>query len=174
MKHLNNLAKSINQTLGLLRRTKSFLPPFARRTLFTVLILPLFDYNNIVWGNKNNSTLMNSLQILQNKAAKLVLDAPPLSSSTEALKTLNWTPLGIRRQKHRCIFIFKCYDVLIDSDFKLTRNNSVHNYYTRTNSDLHLPKAKTNWGKQEIIYHIIYLHNNVMWCHKTPLKNTSM
>ena len=32
---------------------------------------------------------MNSLQILENKAAKLILDAPPLSSATEALKLLN-------------------------------------------------------------------------------------
>ena len=57
---------------------------------------------------------------------------------------LNWTPLEIRRQKHRPIFIFKYYNGLIDSDFKLTRNNSIHNHYTRTNSDLHLLKANTN------------------------------
>ena len=52
--------------------------------------------------------LMNSLQILENKAAKLiVLDVPQLSSATEALKLLNWTPLKIRRHKHCCILIFK-------------------------------------------------------------------
>ena len=30
-----------------------------------------------------------------------------------------WTPLGIRRHKHLCIFIFKCINGLIDFDFKL-------------------------------------------------------
>ena len=38
---------------------------------------------------------MNSLQIQENKAAKLVVDARPLSLATEALKLLNWTLLGI-------------------------------------------------------------------------------
>ena len=42
------------------------------------------------------------------------IDAPPLFSATETLKLLNWTPLGIRRHKHR--FIFKCIDGLIDFD----------------------------------------------------------
>ena len=38
---------------------------------------------------------MNSLQIQENKAAKLVVDARPLSLATETLKLLNWTLLGI-------------------------------------------------------------------------------
>ena len=53
--------------------------------------IPLLDYADIIWGDKNNSVLMNSLQILENKA-KLILDAPPPSSATDALKLLNWTP----------------------------------------------------------------------------------
>ena len=92
---------------------------------------------------------MNFLQILENKAAKLILDAPPLSSATEALKLLNWTPLGMRRHKHRCIFIFKCINALIDFDFKLTTNNNIHSHNTRTSKNLHLPKANTNWEKQK-------------------------
>ena len=98
--HIDNLITKINQRLGLLRRVKSYLPLEARCTLYTSLILPLLDYADIIWGDKNNAVLMNSLQILENKAAKLILDAPPLSSATDALKLLNWTPLGIRRHKH--------------------------------------------------------------------------
>ena len=103
---------------------------------------------------------MNSLQILENKAAKLILDAPPLSSATEALKLLNWTPLGIRRHKHRCIFIFKCINGLIDFDFKLTTNNNIHSHNTRTSKNLHLPKANTNWGKQKPTYQASNDFNN--------------
>ena len=35
--------------------------------------------------DKNNSTLINSFQILENEADKLILDAPPLSLENEAL-----------------------------------------------------------------------------------------
>ena len=147
--HIDNLITKINKRLGLLRRVKSYLPLEARCILYTSLILPLaLDYAGIILEDKNNSVLMNSLQILENKAAKLILDAPPLSSATEALKLLNWTPLAIRRHKHRCIFIFKCINGLIDFDFKLTTNNNIHSHNTRTSKNLHPPKANTNWGKQ--------------------------
>ena len=113
---------------------------------------------------------MNSLQILENKAAKLILDAPPLSSATDALKLLNWTPLGIRRHKHRCIFIFifKCINGLIDFDFKLTTNNNIHSHNTRTSKNLHLPKVNTNWGKQKPTYQASNDFNNL----DNTIKNT--
>jgi len=36
---------------------------------------------------------MENLQILQNKAAKIILDRHPRSSATEALDSLAWKPL---------------------------------------------------------------------------------
>jgi len=42
---------------------------------------------SIVWGDKNNKVLMDSIQVVQNRAAKMVLDRAPHSSSTEALET---------------------------------------------------------------------------------------
>ena len=38
------------------------------------LVMPLFDYADLVWGDKHNVTLMTSSQVLQNKAAKIILD----------------------------------------------------------------------------------------------------
>ena len=55
--------------------------------------MPLFEYADLVWGDKHNITLMSSLQVLQNKAAKVILNRPLYSSSTEALATLKWLPL---------------------------------------------------------------------------------
>ena len=40
------------------------------------LVMPLFEYADLVWGDKHNVTLMSSLQVLQNKAAKIILDRP--------------------------------------------------------------------------------------------------
>ena len=90
---------------------------------------------------------MNSLQILGNKAAKLIVVAPPLSSATDALKLLNWTPLGIRRHKRCCIFIFKCINGLIDLDIKLTTNNNIHSHNIRTSKNLHLHQHQHKLGK---------------------------
>ena len=56
--------------------------------------MPLFDYADLVWEDKHNVTLMTSLQVLQNKAAKIILDnRPRYSSATHAVATLKWVPL---------------------------------------------------------------------------------
>jgi hypothetical protein len=159
--YIENLMSKINQRLGILRRVKPLLPLNARLAFYTATILPLFDYADIIWGDKNNTGLMNGLQTLENKAAKLILDLPPLSSATEALATLHWLPLSSRRYKHRCIFIYKCTNGLFDFDFKLTTNNCIHSYHTRSCNNLHLPKANTNWGKLRPTYYASMDFNNL-------------
>ena len=43
---------------------------------YNSLVMTLFDYADLVWGDKHNVTLMSSLQVLQNKAAKIICDKP--------------------------------------------------------------------------------------------------
>ena len=43
---------------------------------------------------------MHDLQVLQNKAAKGILDRPNYASSTVALKTLGWPTLSQERLVH--------------------------------------------------------------------------
>ena len=65
--------------------------------------MPLFDYADLVWGDKHNLTLMSSLQTLQNKAANLILDRPFYSSASDALTTLNWVSLEETLPKEMCL-----------------------------------------------------------------------
>ena len=69
----------------------------------STMVIPILEYASIVWGDKNNKVLMDSLQVLQNKAAKLILDRATHSSSTQALVALNWTNLSTRRLMQRCL-----------------------------------------------------------------------
>ncbi|CAB4033674.1 Hypothetical predicted protein, partial [Paramuricea clavata] len=100
---IDALSKKVSQRLGVLRRVKYLLPLHGRLAIYNSLILPLFDYADIVWGNKNNKVLMHNLQVLQNNAARTILDYPKYFSGTEALAQLNWMPLSERRRQHRCI-----------------------------------------------------------------------
>ena len=65
--YIENLMSKINQRLGMLRRVKPLLPLNARLAFYSATILPLFDYADIIWGDKNNTGLMNGLQTLENK-----------------------------------------------------------------------------------------------------------
>ena len=68
------------------------------------------DYGEIIWGDQGNSALTDDLQVLQNKAARIILDFPPNASSSDALAKLHWKPLLRRRAGHRAIFINKSID----------------------------------------------------------------
>ena len=64
--------------------------------------MPLFEYAYDVWGDKHNETAVSSLQLLQNNAAKIILDCPLYSSASHALATLKWIPLEKRRFQLIC------------------------------------------------------------------------
>lgn len=66
-----------------------------------------FDYENIIWNDRRNASLMSELQVLQNKATRHILDYPKHSSATEAIKRLEWEPLVRRSLEHHAVYICK-------------------------------------------------------------------
>ena len=137
----------------LISRFKHLLPYNARLLYYNSLVLPVFDYADLVWGDKDNAVLMNNLQVLQNKAAKLVLNKPLYSSATDALSQLGWLNLNRRRHFHRCLYVYKCVNGIASHKLELSRNSDVHRYNTRSKDHLRLPTVKRNWGKQRTCYH---------------------
>ena len=123
--------------------------------------MPLFEYADLVWGDKHNITLMSSLQVLQNKAAKVILNRPLYSSSTEALAVLKWLPLEKRRFQRRCVHVYKCINGLINHDMDLIRQDVLHRHNTRNKGNFRLPRVKRNWGKQRTQYHAVSDFNSL-------------
>ena len=105
---VDQMFSKINKKLGLLKRIRYCLLLDARLLFFNSYVLPLFDYADIVWGDRGNSTLMLQLQSLHNKATKIILDLPIGSSASVALNKLEWKTLARRRAEHRATFIYKC------------------------------------------------------------------
>ena len=68
-----------------------------------------------MWGDKSNNTLMGQLQVLQNKAAKVLLNLPPRSLSTEAVDRLDLKTFSKRRHFHRCVMMQKYLSGEIES-----------------------------------------------------------
>ena len=91
--NIDVISTKINQGIGLIRRIRNVLPLQSRVTLYNTLILPLFDNGDVIWGDENNETIMSELQILQSKAAKVLLGQP----STEALRSLDLKSLSAGR-----------------------------------------------------------------------------
>ena len=85
---------------------------------------------------------MKELQILQNKAAKLILDRSPHSSSTDALTVLRWLNLEERRKCHLCIYAYKCINGQLNHSLDIVRKTDTHSYNTCNNDTIKLPKIK--------------------------------
>ena len=135
---------------------------YACMLFYNSLVMPLFDLcrPSLVWGDKH-VTLMTSLQVLQNKAAKIILDRPLYSSATHALATLKWVPLEKRRFQRRCIYVYKCLNGLVEHDMNFIRQQEQHDYNSRTKLNLRLPSVKRNWGKQRTAFHAIKDFNSL-------------
>ena len=84
--HTDFVSKKVNQRLGVLRRIKHLLPNYARNVFVSFMVLPFYDYCDIIWGDRNSRALMDSPQVLHNK---IVLNRPVHSSSTQALIDLS-------------------------------------------------------------------------------------
>ena len=112
--------------------------------MYDSMMVPLFDYADIVWGDRDNKLFMKSLQILQNKAANVILDRPNRSSSSDALATLKWDSLEERRKLQRTSFVKKT--LLNNVNTSNVRGNEILTYNTRNKGNFRLSNSRTNWG----------------------------
>ena len=74
-------ARGIANAIDMKLKIKKFLDINARKTYYNGYILPLIDYCCIIWGECKNEGITIILK-LQKRAARLILDADPLSPST--------------------------------------------------------------------------------------------
>ncbi len=50
--HINKMCSKISQRTGLLQKIKYVVPNQTIKMLYNVLVLPLFDYDNIIYSTK--------------------------------------------------------------------------------------------------------------------------
>ena len=87
--HLDNVAKKIRQRIGVLSRVRKYMDQQLAIQLYNALILPLFDYFDVVYGNCSLSQL-SKLQRLQNRAGKIILQVPFDTPTSKVHSDLKW------------------------------------------------------------------------------------
>ena len=160
--HVNYISTKVNQRLGILRRIKHFLPIHIRELYVKSMILPLLDYSDIVWWDKHNKTLMAKVQLLQNKAAKLILDKAKHSSAMEAISELDWLVLSERQRQHRLFFLYlnACMDWLTGILILCTQGKpTLITLDTKTTSKC--PNLGASGGQQRLTYQAIHEWNDL-------------
>ncbi len=101
-KHIYKMCNKISKTLGLLKILKKFIPSNTLIMLFNILVLPHFDYANVVWWIACG-TQVKYVYKLQKRAARILTGANRFSRIKPLFKKLNWMPLTERIQYHTAV-----------------------------------------------------------------------
>ena len=161
-RHINETENKISKSLGIIFRLSSFLPLNILRLLYCSLILPYLSYCNIVWGNTYSSHL-NKLNILQKKAIRIISGAPPLSHSSHLFLNLNILKFPDINVTQQLTFVYSALHSILPNHLTnmFVFNNSIHNYCTRSRTDIYIPNHSTNYFQHNIRYSGPSLYNKL-------------
>ena len=104
--HIDYIKKKVSRRIGAMYRSKNLLPLKYRKMFANALMLPQFDYLDIIWS-KANKTKLNELDIIYKKVAKIALDFDIQEKSVLVYKEMKWLPLHIRRQLHLAAYMYR-------------------------------------------------------------------
>ena len=108
--HVNSVCTKISQRLGIISRIRNCLPQETAKMLVESVVIPLFDYGDIISSNCSSHCL-SRLQRLLNR--QIIIKLPIRTSSSEVRSKLNWLTLTERQNLHLCSMVFKCYNGLV-------------------------------------------------------------
>ena len=151
----------VSKGIGI-RRMKSYVPKYSLMHVYNALIMAYFDYCSLVWDTCSNY-LIENLQKLQNRAARVISGKTYEIRSREILSDLGWQPLEKRMKFKKAAFMYNIKHNNLSKPMKdmfEISNNEFHNL--RSNAvDFHIPKPKTNFMKKSISYSGALLWNNL-------------
>ena len=125
--HVDYISSVVSKRIGVIRRVKFYLPPATLKLLANALVFPHFDYCSPVWSNCI-SEFCNSLQILQNKLARVLLSADIRTPISDMMNTLCWNKLNDRWNKQLLVIVFKCLQHNAPSYLSLQFTFTSHSY----------------------------------------------
>ena len=140
--------------------------------LYTSLIIPHFDYCNVVWGNAGN-TLLSKLDVLQKTAGKVILGLPRRFPTDVLFSRLGWEKLCDRRLTHLNILVYKSLSCNVPSNLCniFTTLSNSHSYSTRAccQGNLVLPPCRNTSDTRKFTYRGASAFNNLPAAAKSPL-----
>jgi hypothetical protein len=158
--HVDHVRKKVLTGLYFLRKSKYVVPTHVQTMLYKTIVAPHFDYCNVVWGRYNNF-LNNKLQVLQNRAAKIITGTNRYGSSTQALNDLNWKNLEDKLSFNEAVIMFKIVNNLAPSYLSKRFTKKESRYNTRNNDGLYMDKPNTEYKKRSLSYRGAKLWNSI-------------
>ena len=110
-KHLNNIIKITAHKINLLAKVRQYLTNNACINIYKTMILPYFDYANILFINSSKK-LLDKLDPLQRRALRICLKTGDEMPEIILLKSTSTASLDKRRYAHLLNYMYKKNHVL--------------------------------------------------------------
>ena len=162
--HIEKICKKASAGIGAIRSLKPFVPTTSLTTIYRALVQPYFDHRSPLWDTCGK-VQRDKLQKLQSRAARVITGANYEISSTDILNQLQWPTLDSRRSRAKSILMYKilnnqCAPCLRNLFLKVSDCDKKCDL-RNTNTDLALPKPKTNFLKCSFQYSGATLWNSL-------------
>ena len=151
--HVNVVVKKVSVAIRGLIQVRPYIPTKTALTIYHTMILPLFDYCDIVWDNLPQYQV-ERLQKLQNRIARIICRRGYETRSADLRQKLNWKTLSERRKEHKAVTIHKIMNGNAPSYLtnSLSTVNEGTSYNLRGKNNLTLPLPRTEYGKRSFLF----------------------
>lgn len=161
-KHVDYICKKISKKIGFLYRVSAFLSKWTRLTIYNTIILPHFLFcSTIIY--LSNSDDKKRLQLLQNRAMRIILSHDRYQNIESMLRELNWLPVEQFLEMKSLIFIHKIEKGVMPKYFDnaLKKVKNIHNYETRNAENFFVDRKKYLKTQNSIFFKTLNVYNKL-------------
>lgn len=162
---ISSVCKNIKSKISLLKQINFYLSDEMKRMFYNVYIVPCFDYCCTIWGKGVHSWgNINKIVKLQKRAARIILQCPYNTSSSELFKNLQWMTFDNRCMYITALMVFKCKNALFPeymSNLLSFSSNDKYELRSSKRQNLLLPRLKTNYTKDSFAYYSSHIWNTL-------------
>ena len=152
--HLSNTIKKVSRGIGMLKFSKRYLPKESLIMLYRSLIEPYFRYCCPVWGSCGASVL-DKLQKLQNRAARIVTNSPYDASALPLIGSLGWLTIRELIDFETSKMVYKSLNALAPDYLRnlfQKVSEATNSQLRNSKTDLRLPLLRTSTGQKSFAY----------------------
>ncbi|XP_078614427.1 uncharacterized protein LOC144883706 [Branchiostoma floridae x Branchiostoma japonicum] len=96
----------LKRSLFMMKHISPFISAAALRTMYNAIFLPHITYACTAWEAAPDQDLQK-IQTMQNRAGKLILNAPYRTPTTEVLSRLGWKDIKATHQYSNAVLVYK-------------------------------------------------------------------
>ena len=160
-KHVEEKSKKISSAIGALKRIRPFITIDVANKIYKAIIQPHLDYCSTVWDGLG-VTLLDKIQKLQNRAARIITQSSYYTSASSLLEELEWDNVSTRWKKQKEILMFKTLNNRAPEYLRnLFIDRNTHYNLRNAGGKLNLPRPRTDYLKRSFSYGGAQLWNNL-------------